>query len=69
MIDSGAEMSLCKPGIAKTILKCREMTAKGFDGHTSDTREVRDVIANIQIENLMFNNVTIYRMGLVKEKI
>ena len=52
LIDSGAEMSLCKPGIAKTILNRREMTATGFDGHTSDTREVRDVMANIQIENL-----------------
>ncbi|ETV78689.1 hypothetical protein H257_07543 [Aphanomyces astaci] len=43
LIDSlGASKLLCRPGLAKTVIRSKEVRAEGFDGHCSGTKKVKE---------------------------
>ncbi|KAF0775983.1 hypothetical protein AaE_000317 [Aphanomyces astaci] len=67
LIDSGASNLLCRPGLAKTVIRSKEVQAEGFDGHCSGIKKVKEVSGTLCFGQWMFPDLILTEWDLWKK--
>ncbi|RLO12844.1 hypothetical protein DYB28_014390, partial [Aphanomyces astaci] len=67
LIDSGASNLLCRPGLAKTVIRSKEVQAEGFDGHCSGIKKVKEVSGTLCFGQWTFPDLILTEWDLGKK--
>ncbi|KAF0706182.1 hypothetical protein As57867_006777, partial [Aphanomyces stellatus] len=67
LIDCGASNLLCRPGLAKKVIRSKEVQAEGFDGHCSGIKKVKEAAGTLCFGQWTFSDLIFTEWDLGKK--